>query len=171
MARALRWGEIDIGDVDAYRDTELVTSYFVETSAFEDAAHNGTNFILGRKGSGKSATAVRLQLVGTTRFAKVIVLTNADVYRLLAQALRDEWVTETTDRLGEQLAFFFREAWYHTLLTQLMLAVHDDSTLYTGDMAQVSQYLTANNFLQERNPFRRIVNAARRAVDALSPFK
>lgn len=169
MPQFTDWDLIDFGDMEASRDPHL-SDYFVSIPAYSEALRPRCNFIMGHKGSGKTAIAHQLtrELRGEYRY--VLSLPDDDVYRLLAADLKEEIRAHETDAMAMHSIFFFRQAWRFVLLVEVMLEVHDDNALATGDRAIIGNFLSTNNLLRDRSFIRRISTASRRLFEVLPAF-
>ncbi len=132
----IQFSDINWGEDDAKNDLSL-EKYFVEFPGYEDILKGGKRYIIGRKGTGKSAILQKLRLqaeADPTSFAMDISLRDFPLTDFKAMGDR-----------GLQDKSKYVSAWKFLLLTELAnLVMQDNSAEDTGGLEQLKKCLVDN---------------------------
>lgn len=139
---------IGIGDPVAEFESETVPDYFVTTAAYSEILHSKHSILVGRKGSGKTATLYKLCAeLGADPRNHVCVIKPVD-YELegLLETLRREIPRAEKGYLVESF-------WKFLVLTELTKSVYDellakpDYYVRTGDESQLCEFVEQHRSL------------------------
>jgi hypothetical protein len=146
-----------LGFLDAYEDIHFLEHCFIETSCYKKSLANSTNYICGRRGTGKSA--IVLKLMGDDKFRHKEEVKGHEFYQQLLLELKNEPVPDISRR------YVFQRIWKHLILVAAMSAIVGDITdahWIDGRLAPMYEYLKKNRYFGQRplSLWQRIVGAA-----------
>lgn len=110
--------EESIGYLDAYEDKKFLRTCFIETDQYSRALEADTNYICGRRGSGKSAIVMRLQECG--KYKHYGEVRGAQFYQQLQSHLRNREIP------GLITKHLLSTIWRHLIILSAMNAVIQD---------------------------------------------
>ncbi|MBU5612659.1 P-loop ATPase, Sll1717 family [Geomonas azotofigens] len=136
--------ERSLGYLDAYEDGVFLSPCFIETICYEKALSPATNYICGRRGTGKSAIVLRL--MSDKRFKYHDEVKGHEFYQQLLIELKSQNAAEINKR------FFFQRVWKHLILVAAMNAIVKDmkDTDFAGQLSPIYEYLKANRYFNKR---------------------
>lgn len=114
------WRNCTIGAPDAETDRELLSACFVNNGCLDQISDpkSHSSIIVGRTGSGKSATLIRLEQTARN----VISISPSD---LSFRYVENSTVLKFFRDAGVNLDVFYRMLWRHVLITELLKARYD----------------------------------------------
>jgi hypothetical protein len=129
--------ELSVGYLDAYEDEAFLRTCFIETENYRRALQPDTNYICGRRGSGKSAMVMRFQESGKYRHYKKV--DGAEFYEQLLILLRHNPIPGLTSK------HLFRTIWKHLIIVAAMnstIGPYKDPDELSDTLTGINDYLT-----------------------------
>ncbi|HEY6873802.1 MAG TPA: hypothetical protein VI298_13850 [Geobacteraceae bacterium] len=133
------------GYLDAYEDKEYLSPCFIATTSYKKALLPATNYICGRRGTGKSA--ITLKLLEDKRYIYKDEVKGHEFYQQLIIELRNQNAADVNKK------YLFQCIWKHLIIVAAMNAVIRDlkDSEYAGELSPIYEYLKANKFFNKRS--------------------
>lgn len=129
-----------VGFLDAYEDQVFLSKCFIPTRCYEDAQKSVTNFICGRRGSGKSAIVI--SLLKNNKYTYADHVEGPEFYNQFILSLKKNNLEEI------ETSFLFKTIWKHLILITAMNSIltPDILDLASPDDKPMYDYLKNNDF-------------------------
>lgn len=150
--------QIHLGAPAAERDMEGLADYFVKSKIYEDVVSGKTSFLLGNRGSGKSAILKMVGKKAEKSGAFVVEMSPEDYsYEMLSSVLKKE-AEGSWHKQGAYTA-----AWKYLIYVTVMKTLdHSTGGLKTGSAKKIYNYLRDNFKGEQSNPIATLVSYLKR---------